>query len=610
MRTELIDDLKTVPMLQKNFDGPQQLVNCLKQFYNGIASGLWDNDRAAVARELFDEFKRWYAREWKRISREIDAQTKADAKKKRDQENLEVPPGGIMIFDRQMPDIAREAVAALVKRNTDAPRVFMFGQSLARINGGEIDILNDDKAAHELAQAASWYTVHYRKRVAAFVPSGVVNYILATRADENPLPVLDTISRVPLIRADGTICQTDGYDAASRCYFTGLAGIKINPVPDCPTADDISAARQLIAEELLGDFPFDGDADLATAVGLLLTPFARSLINGPVPPAMFEKPVARTGATLLVEVLTFPTLGDWLQIQPWPTEEAEREKTILSQLIKGPAFIAFDNVGTFINSPAFSAATTASVYSGRLLGHSSIVTARVRCAWAMMANNPTMSAEIAARMLRCRLDAKMADPSVGRTFRHPDIKQWVHDHRGDLVWAALVMIRGWITGGQPPGDHTIGMFENWCRVIGGILSHAGIPGLLSNRAEFLKRAAPDNTAKQQLMAEWFTAYGDKEIKTAEIIKLIDEHDLAFHVEGTGNDDKTRERSRARSMGRKLEAMEGQQVVCTVGDERLELKLIRGEPGRGGNRWALKVVYRSPLPGKETEQQIKQFFDGT
>ena len=61
-------------------------------------------------------------------------------------------------------------------------------------------------------------------------------------------------------------------------------------------------ALQLI-REWLADFPFEGAADFAHTLALLLTPQLRGLIDGPVPMTVIEAPAAGTGKSLLAEVV-------------------------------------------------------------------------------------------------------------------------------------------------------------------------------------------------------------------------------------------------------------------------------------------------------------------
>src|SRR5262249_19334649 len=141
----------------------------------------------------------------------------------------------------------------------------------------------------------------------ALPPPHVVKDMLA-RPDP-PLPVLERIVHAPVFASDGTLVTASGYHPASRAYLFLAPGFSLPPISSQPSPREISQARALIVEELLGDFPFAGEAERAHAVALLLLSFVRSMIHGPTPLHLIEKPSPGTGAGLLVEVLTFPATG-------------------------------------------------------------------------------------------------------------------------------------------------------------------------------------------------------------------------------------------------------------------------------------------------------------
>ena len=59
------------------------------------------------------------------------------------------------------------------------------------------------------------------------------------------------------------------------------------------------------------------------------------------------------------------------------------------------------------------------------------------------------------------------------------------------MWAALTLIRAWIAAGRPKGKKTLGKFEGWAEVMGGILQVAGVPGFLDQLEAFRERDDPE-----------------------------------------------------------------------------------------------------------------------
>ena len=73
-------------------------------------------------------------------------------------------------------------------------------------------------------------------------------------------------------------------------------------------------------------------------------------------------------------------------------------------------------------------------------------------------------------------------------FRHR-LPEWALLNRAELVRACLILCRAWIAAGkhEAPSRPTLGMFESWARVMGGILHACHLPGFLANLPEFYER---------------------------------------------------------------------------------------------------------------------------
>jgi len=80
------------------------------------------------------------------------------------------------------------------------------------------------------------------------------------------------------------------------------------------------------------------------------------------------------------------------------------------------------------------------------------------------------------------MDAKIARPYERAGFKHPNLRGWVLDNRGQILAALLTLARAWFDAGCPkPAITPLGSYESWTTVIGGILEHAGVSGFLANR---------------------------------------------------------------------------------------------------------------------------------
>src|SRR5262249_35201613 len=148
--------------------------------------------------------------------------------------------------------------------------------------------LTVDRARHAVARAANWLKEVGQRLRPAMPPLDVVRDLLAT--PDLPFPDLQRITNVPCFASDGTLIVRAGYHEHARTFFALPKGLRIPNVKDKPTIADVNNANRLIGFELLGDFPFVGDADRAHAYALTIEHFARELIDGPTPLYDIEAP--------------------------------------------------------------------------------------------------------------------------------------------------------------------------------------------------------------------------------------------------------------------------------------------------------------------------------
>lgn len=372
--------------------------------------------------------------------------------------------------------MAKDSWHALARYNEPA-HLFLFGGMPVRFERGDgapiLRPLTENRMRHELARAATW--VRGKQQTPASPPMGGVRDLLAS--SELELPKLERIVEVPVFGPSGELVSAPGYNAATATYYAQPDGLVMPDVPERPTAARVVAACTLIVDELLGDFPFTGDAEQAHAVTLLLQPFVRALIDGPTPLHLIEKPTPGTGASLLADVVALPANGRPLPTMTEARDEDEWRKRVTATLLGSPSHVLIDNLRRPLDSAAVSAALTTLVWTDRVLGASEMRSIPVTCAWVATGNNPRLSGEITRRSVRIRLDAHLDRPQFGRDFRHRDLLVWATAHRGELIAAALVLCRAWVAAGKPSGGGPLlGSYESWSKVMGGILMVAGVRG--------------------------------------------------------------------------------------------------------------------------------------
>jgi hypothetical protein len=268
--------------------------------------------------------------------------------------------------------------------------------------------------------------------------------------------------------------------------------------------------------QLLGDFPFVSDAEVAHAVAMLLQPFVRDMISGPTPLYLVEAPTPGTGKGLLVQACCWPAAGAPIPPLTEGRDEDEWRKRITAKLRESPMALLIDNLRLRLDSAAVASALTLPLWSDRILGVSHIQTMPNRCIWVATGNNPALSSEMVRRSVRIRLDAEVERPEDRGEFRHPDLLRWAAANRGRLIHAALTLASAWVAAGQPPGEQTLGSYESWAAVMGGLLEVVGVTGFLGNLDDLRSGARDDGEEFGAFLLGWYEAYGDRPMTVAQL----------------------------------------------------------------------------------------------
>lgn len=186
----------------------------------------------------------------------------------------------------------------------------------------------------------------------------------------------------------------------------------------------------------------------------------------------------------------------------------------------------------------------------------------------------------------CRLDSRTDAPWERTGFRHKNLLKWVKEHRGELVWAALVLCQAWIAVGRPAGEQTLGMFESWAETMGGILQVARVPGLLANAKKFRQQAADTAGEWRAFVTAWWTRFGGESVGVKDLYQLVSEEKLLDAVLG----DKGEASQRIR-LGRALGKVRDRVVA--------EYRILGGEEDHSCRQTYRLECVASPAPGTET-----------
>ncbi len=412
---------------------------------------------------------------------------------------------------RELRDVSTDALAALLLAN-NPPKLFSRAGAPVRVDLTEdgrpiIVTLTDTHVRGEMTRAANFFKLSKKQqdyiRTTVDPPLNVARDLLTRPPQELGLPALESIAESPFITADGIVICQPGYHAGTRTFYAPSGELKDFHVPEKPTDNEVNAARELI-EEVFVNFPFkeDDKSSKANLIALFLTPELRQAIRGNVPCALLDAPQMGSGKSLAAEVVALKTTGADALMKPAPTRDEEEWRKLLTATIQdGRPLAVFDNVDAVLDSSNLALALTANTWTDRLLGKTALVTFPVRTIFVTTGNNITLGNDLARRCYWVRLDAQSSTPWLNREFKHPNLRKWVLENRGRLLSAVLTLAKGWFVAGCPEAKTpTLGSFEQWCRVVGGVLQHAGIEGFLGNLDELYQQADPSLVAWEAFLA--------------------------------------------------------------------------------------------------------------
>jgi hypothetical protein len=485
---------------------------------------------------------------------------------------VEPPPwdGLGVLRDQERVDVTNAAVAAEWLRNeigavgTPLAGLFRRGEEVIhtpRIDeDGYVAISKGDRDADGPAQvrvagtqrvlSRVQFSYSVVKRVASrktvegcIFPGDAVAVVLGDVQLAPNLRSLRGVTHTPMLRADGSVLDTVGYDDDSRRLFLPDAGLAVGTVPDRPSASQIAAARDLILE-MLADFPFNTVHDRANYIGLLLTPLMRELVPPPYKMGVMNAHQPGSGKSLLAWILR--TLHGGVLRGDVPRDNEEFRKQITSILTTTTApVVQFDNV-RHLEASVLDAVLTSDTWSDRVLGSTKEATAQNDRLWVATGNNVTLGGDLVRRCLWVSIDPKLPNPEARTDFHISDLKGWVRNRRGSLLEALLVLLRAWVVENKPMGPR-VGSddFSAWVESLRGILLVAGIDGLVEAGETIQQKTTEEGDDMVAFFQSIFESFGEDRWSASQVADMVwDEAPEGLNV------------SSSRSLGRWLTKFQG------------------------------------------------------
>lgn len=309
--------------------------------------------------------------------------------------------------------------------------------------------------------------------------SKLVGALLADEDLRRRLPVIRHYARRPIFDAEFNLCRP-GWNPDSGIL---VHGPEIVPTPPPAHASDAGVLDRLPPRlrGLLREFCWRSDADLANALGVLLTGLlVNHFVDDPHPVVAVDANQSGLGKTLLVEAFG-RILDDVVPKRIALVRDEELEKKLCAQLCDGRSSVIFlDNVRGTIESALIEQNSLSPVLSFRILGRSATITRPNAYLWAVTGNGTTGTTDYVRRGVPIRLFYE-GDPK-GRKFAGKPL-DYVARHRLEILGELAGMVVRWVERGRPlvAKEHRC---DAWAATIGGILDAVGLGGpFLGNVAE-------------------------------------------------------------------------------------------------------------------------------
>jgi len=116
-------------------------------------------------------------------------------------------------------------------------------------------------------------------------------------------------------------------------------------------------------------------------------------------------------------------------------------------------------------------------------------------------NNLSFSGDMPSRVIVARIEPDCEKPEQ-RTFKIRALRAHVHEHRVELIQAALTILKAYYAAGRPDqGLKPFGRFEQWSNEIRNALVWVGLPDPCATR-EAIDAADPERDSMLALYTQW------------------------------------------------------------------------------------------------------------
>jgi hypothetical protein len=407
-----------------------------------------------------------------------------------------VPEDGIYQRSGQLVRVAileKDSAVGGVRRAAGSLQILSVTPEYLRLR------MNDDirfEQCRKVKDEEIWYAVDPPKEVAV--------HLLSKVGDWHRFADLKGIVQAPMLRSDGTLLQTPGFDKDSGLYFDG-GDVEFPAIPEKVSREQAKVALGKLLDLVKG-FPYLDEPSKSVVLAAILTPLCRHALRA-APMFAFSAPKAGSGKTLQAEVVSYIATGVKPRFYSWTRNTDEAKKRYLAILMEGSPVVVLDNVEHPIRrDESLCTILSQPSWSERILGVNQSRTVNTQVTWIATGNNLKIGGDLTRRTLLSSIDAEAERPDE-RQF-DINLHEYVPKHRGELVAAALAILMAYCADGQPLADvKPYGNFEDWSRFVREPLLWLGCADPCETR-DIVEENDEEKINLGVLLIAWFDLYGE------------------------------------------------------------------------------------------------------
>jgi hypothetical protein len=418
---------------------------------------------------------------------------------------------------------------------------------------------------------------------------------------------LSAVSTSPVLRIDGTIHQTPGYDPVTGVLY--VADADCDPIPEHPTQDDARRAAETILTGV-SQFPWRASIDQSAWLSMVLSVACRHSFCGPAPLFVGIANHPRAGKTALTKAAAIIGTGREAPFGNYPTRRAnggkkdtedneEMRKQGTAVIAAGHPFYCLDNVpnGHQFGSHVLDSLVTSTVEAGRLTGTGDATARAATTVWTANGNNIAPVSDTIHRVVPWRQFIRDAREHKQKGFEGLEVTEWATQHRGELYAACLTLVGAYIRAGRPD-QHlpNFAGFEAWSRTIRSAIVWADLPDPLLTQHEFTATGDDEAEAGHLMDVLFDLEPGRGSLTCADILDLLDA-DLGASPAGTVKHPAALFAFRSVFPKGKPNAKKFGAVMRSHRGRVVRGRCIGGKPDRNGvTRWTVQTADPHHAPG--------------